>query len=171
MKVLKVFARIFLVLSTLVLAYACFASINAGYDTGAMLSEIFTFSTLIVLCHVLGVVFIFTSEDGSILRKVANGLLLGTGLIGIGVGIAGIGSAYFSAQATMWLISGSLVSLAYLFIFIAYLVGGSSSPEAALDDKIEQLNKINMLLEKKIITQDEFDEMRVKILGIQKKKK
>ena len=160
MKVLKVISKICFVLALIALTVGFF--IPSGYSDGY--SAIYaTVDSIIVVCMTVGVVSEFTDEANAF-KKVGLALLL--------AGAIGRAGTAFTTPNGGLIVSFALVVLGLLFEFICFLLARGEGGDASnLETKIERLQKLHTLSEQKIITEDEYNEMRVKILGIPKKKK
>ena len=164
MKVLKVISRICFVLALIALIVSFF--FPSGYipnSEGYYIAIYATVDSIIVVCMAVGVVSEFTDE-ANVFKKVGLALLLAGA-----IGIAGTAFTTFNYGS---IASFALVVLGLLFEFICFLLARGEGGDASnLETKIERLQKLHTLLEQKIITEDEYNEMRVKILGLPKKKK
>ena len=160
MKVLKIISRICFVLALIALVVGFFLPSGYRSDYTAIYA---TVDSIIVVCMAVGVVSEFTDE-ANVFKKVGLALLL--------AGAIGTAGAAFIAFNYGSIASFALVVLGLLFEFICFLLTRGEGGDASnLETKIERLQKLHTLLEQKIITEDEYNEMRVKILGLPKKKK
>lgn len=161
MKALKIIARVFYVLGLLALIGSIFYPTYVYDGEGRLINILYqTVDAIVIIAVAIGVVASF-SEDHPLFSKVGLGLLIG-GAIGA-ITLANI----------VRVIGAGLILLGLLFDFIAFLLrrGETNSNEADFDGKIERLTKLHKLLDDKIISEEEYNEMRIKILGLQKKKK
>ena len=161
MKALKIIARVFYVLGLLALIGSVFYPTYIYDNEGHFINVLFeTINGLVIIAVAIGVVASFT-DDHPLFKKVGLGLLIG-GAVGA-----------MTLDNLVRLIGSGLIFLGLLFDFIAFLVrrGETTASESDFDGKIERLTKLHNLLDEKIISEEEYNEMRSKILGIQKKKK
>lgn len=160
MKVLKILAKICYVLALGAAIASAFIPVTTGDPYSGYYQTVYlTLEPIIIIALSIGVVAAFV-EEPPVFRKVGLALL-----IGAGVGLMGLSSI-------VKLAAGGVIFLGLALDFIAYLMyRGESGGSSEFDSKVERIEKLHELLEKKIISEEEYQDMRTKILGIQKKRK
>lgn len=162
MKILKIISRIFIVLSLAAMMAGIIIAATSSYDYEYGYAIVVTVEPLILIAMTIGVVSEF-SEESATFRKVGLALLIAGAVCLIGTGLSSYNYALIASFA--------LVVLGLGFKFIVYLLDAGEISTNSFDEKLEKLQKTHELLEKKILTEDEYNEMRAKILGVSKKRK
>lgn len=174
MKVLKILARVFFILSVIALtvgllvqainySQALYLTSSSSSSSSRVFNNFVVVEPLIIFALLIGVVSDFV-EGYPVFKKIGLALLISSA-----IGIANVG---FISLEYFFIVSYGFITLGLLFNFVCYLISkGENGDSGNLELKVERLQKIHSLLEDKIITQEEYDEMRTKILGLPKKRK
>lgn len=162
MKVFNVIKKIILILSFVLLG-VCF--VLAGITLNSTDAAISTGLLMFVVPAFVGF-FLFGSEN-KIANKIGMGLTTAAMLIELFFALTSLGN---STAAIFGLFSVVLYAIYFIVVFVGYLaMGDKADNDPEKDPRITKILGWKKLKEEGIISEEEFEEKRVAILGLKKK--
>lgn len=138
-------------------------------------------NAIILACSGVGVFLIFSKVDTA--KKVGNGLTIAAFVTGAVCALSTVAatsgrlsggetSASMSIGAICMIVAAVLLFLHYAFLLVNYIINKNSDKNDPNEDiRIIRVKEWKQLKEEGIITEEEFEEKRVQILGIKTKTK
>lgn len=173
MKVLKILKTVFLACSAVLFIFSfvlcgAMAAYPVAYPAEASYFTIL--SALISVCvWALVGIFLLSATNG-IAQKVGHGLTISAYSVGLTVSLFSI---RFSSCAIITLVSVILLAFYYLCILIFAIIKRSFPTECEVEEdvRIKRIREWKKVMEEGIITPEEYEEKRCKILGIKTEQK
>ncbi len=179
-KVFKIVNKILLALSvTLFCVSIILPGITLETADVAFLTYVLA-NTSVVIAAVVGAVLICSNND--IAKRIGNGLTVSAFVIGLAVAIIQLGESTYAIDdevtatgsptaAVIMLIATIVLALSYIFNLIIFILNKDSNENlnSSEDIRIIRTKEWKQLMEEGIITQEEFEEKRVQILGLKPK--
>ena len=173
MKKFKIVSNIMAIIAISLFMLSILISVitNTGLDgTFMTLIEI---NIILIACAALGVFLMFTKND--VARKLGNGMTVVGFLTGLICAVSVLvdmdsKNADTPIGAVIMIVSVVLLLLHYAFLLVDYLLNRNAAKMDPSEDKrVARIKEWKALMEEGIITEEEYEEKRVQLLGIKPK--
>ena len=169
MRKFKIVSTVMLIVAVALYALSIFIPAVSEATLDATWLGLIEVNAIIMAAAVVGAFLKGTSSDSA--RKVGNGLLVVGFLVGLtcAVSLLAVEADEPSLGAIFMLVATVVLVLHYAFLLVAKLLGKNASDDPNEDVRIVRIKEWKQLKEEGLITEEEFEEKRIAILGLKKK--
>lgn len=181
-KPLKIASKVLLVLAVVMLGVSLLLSSVLQDSAEAAYAATFILNGSTIICAIMGAILIYAKSDTA--KKVGHGLTVASFVILLSNALAVITEATQKTKATtedttvsisisavIMIVAAALLAAYYVLQFVQLLLskGAAEAESPSTDLRIVHVKEWKQLLDEGIITQEEFEEKRVQILGLKPK--